>query len=90
MFCCLFSCFFLGKQKKQADQQALKEQGEHHQPFGPFSSGRRSLVEKSPLIKHTKAKATSDETRKSQNHDRANIDSENQAFLKDVRINIEI
>lgn len=76
----------LGKQQKnQVNQQAIKGRNERYQPFGPFPSGRKSIVEKSPLIKHSGAKSRQEELHRAENQERAINDTENQAFLKDVR-----
>ncbi|XP_046395565.1 MAP kinase-activating death domain protein isoform X5 [Ischnura elegans] len=54
------------------------------QPFGPFPKGRKGLVEKSTLIRHTPTKSRPEETQKVQNSERSSSNTENQAFLKDI------
>lgn len=60
--------------------------------FGPFPTGPRGLVEKSPLIKHSPRKQ--DDMQRKQSVDRSATNTENQAFLKDVCIhslkNVEV
>lgn len=50
--------------------------------FGPFPTGPRGLVEKSPLIKHSPRRQ--DDIQRKQSVDRSATNTENQAFLKDV------
>nr|CAD7443259.1 unnamed protein product [Timema bartmani] len=57
---------------------------EKAQPFGPFPKGRKGLVEKSPLIRHTPSRARQEELQRMQNAERSSTNAENQAFLKDV------
>ncbi|XP_071452693.1 MAP kinase-activating death domain protein isoform X9 [Hetaerina americana] len=54
------------------------------QPFGPFPKGRKGLVEKSSLIRHTPTKSRPEETQKVQTSERSTSNTENQAFLKDI------
>ena len=54
------------------------------QPFGPFPKGRKGLVEKSSLIRHSPSKARQEELQRMQSAERSSTNSENQAFLKDV------
>nr|CAD7399883.1 unnamed protein product [Timema poppensis] len=58
-----------------------KEKAQH---FGPFPKGRKGLVEKSPLIRHTPSRARQEELQRMQNAERSSTNAENQAFLKDV------
>lgn len=46
--------------------------------------GRKALVERSPLIKHSGPKQTQEEIQRQQNAERSSSNTENQAFLKDV------
>lgn len=46
--------------------------------------GRKALVERTPLIKHTGPKQTQEELQRIQNAERSSSNSENQQFLKDV------
>ncbi|XP_063223567.1 MAP kinase-activating death domain protein isoform X6 [Bacillus rossius redtenbacheri] len=57
---------------------------EKAQPFGPFPKGRKGLVEKSSLIRHTTTKTRQEELQRMQNAERSTTNAENQAFLKDV------
>ncbi|GLH13288.1 MAP kinase-activating death domain protein [Gryllus bimaculatus] len=57
---------------------------EKAQPFGPFPKGRKGLVEKSSLIRHTTSKSRQEELQRMQSAERSSTNSENQAFLKDV------
>ncbi|PSN33006.1 MAP kinase-activating death domain protein, partial [Blattella germanica] len=57
---------------------------EKAQPFGPFPKGRKGLVEKSSLIRHSPSKARQEEIQRMQSAERSSSNSENQAFLKDV------
>jgi hypothetical protein len=54
------------------------------QPFGPFPKGRKGLVEKSSLIRHSPSKSRQEELQRMQSAERSSTNSENQAFLKDV------
>jgi hypothetical protein len=57
---------------------------EKAQPFGPFPKGRKGLVEKSSLIRHSPSKSRQEELQRMQSAERSSTNSENQAFLKDV------
>ncbi|KAK3861391.1 hypothetical protein Pcinc_032642 [Petrolisthes cinctipes] len=58
---------------------------ERAQPFGPFPKGRKGLVERSSLIRHSVSAQRRAELNKiASNEQRATSASENQAFLKDV------
>lgn len=46
--------------------------------------GRKALVERTPLIKHTGPRQTQEELQRIQNAERSTSNSENQQFLKDV------
>lgn len=95
----MFSDLFGGKGSQKVPQQQRAQQQHHqqqHQPqqhtkakekggvFGPFPTGPRGLVEKSPLIKHSPRRQ--DELQRKQSVDRSATNTENQAFLKDVRL----
>lgn len=73
--------------KQQRTQQpvgnAPKQQGKTGLSFDPFP-GRKGLVERTPLIKHTGPKQTQEEIQRQQNQERSHSNSENQAFLKDL------
>jgi hypothetical protein len=58
-----------------------KEKAQH---FGPFPKGRKGLVEKSSLIRHSPSKSRQEELQRMQSAERSTTNSENQAFLKDV------
>ncbi|KDR13172.1 MAP kinase-activating death domain protein, partial [Zootermopsis nevadensis] len=58
-----------------------KEKAQH---FGPFPKGRKGLVEKSSLIRHSPSKSRQEELQRMQSAERSSTNSENQAFLKDV------
>ncbi|XP_053663082.1 MAP kinase-activating death domain protein [Anopheles marshallii] len=51
--------------------------------FDPFP-GRKGLVERNPLIKHSGPKQTKEEIQRIQNAERSTSNSENQTFLKDL------
>lgn len=51
--------------------------------FDPFP-GRKALVERTPLIRHSGPKQTQEEIQRQQNAERSSSNSENQTFLKDV------
>ncbi|XP_023706235.1 MAP kinase-activating death domain protein isoform X5 [Cryptotermes secundus] len=57
---------------------------EKAQPFGPFPKGRKGLVEKSSLIRHSPSKSRQEELQRMQSAERSSTNTENQAFLKDV------
>ncbi|XP_018911979.1 MAP kinase-activating death domain protein isoform X1 [Bemisia tabaci] len=67
-------------------QSPLQQQKsrEKPQPFGPFPRGRKGLVERSSLIRHSSPKKRQDELQKQQTLERSSNNLENQAFLKDV------
>lgn len=93
----MFSDLFGGKSSQKTSSQQQKMQQQQHQQqqpqqhtklkekggvFGPFPTGPRGLVEKSPLIKHSPRRQ--DELQRKQSVDRSATNTENQAFLKDV------
>jgi hypothetical protein len=61
---------------------------EKAQPFGPFPKGRKGLVEKSSLIRHSPSKSRQEELQRMQSAERSSTNSENQAFLKDVSLSL--
>uniref|UniRef100_A0A182NAC6 MAP kinase-activating death domain protein n=1 Tax=Anopheles dirus TaxID=7168 RepID=A0A182NAC6_9DIPT len=63
----------------QQQQQKMKEK----LSFDPFP-GRKGLVERNPLIKHSGPKQTKEEMQRIQNAERSTNNSENQTFLKDL------
>lgn len=71
------------QQQQQQSQQQQKIKDNKSGMFGPFPRGPRGLVEKSPLIKHSPKRQ--DEINRKQSDDRTTTNTENQAFLKDVR-----
>lgn len=93
----MFSGLFGNKGQQQQQQhqgQMMQQQQQQHQPhkqggkilgFDPFPS-RKGLVERNPLIKHAGPKQTQEDFARQQNAERTSSNSENQAFLNDVRI----
>ncbi|XP_053682478.1 MAP kinase-activating death domain protein isoform X1 [Sabethes cyaneus] len=96
----MFSDLFSSKQSKQAGQQQqaqARSAAGGLQPaqaqsqskikdklsFDPFP-GRKGLVERTPLIRHSGPKQTQEEIQRLQNAERSSSNSENQAFLKDL------
>nr|XP_029717400.1 MAP kinase-activating death domain protein-like isoform X4 [Aedes albopictus] len=93
----MFSDLFGNKPNKQAAQQQARAAAGNMQPsanqkqskikdklsFDPFP-GRKGLVERTPLIKHSGPKQTQEEIQRIQNAERSSSNSENQAFLKDL------
>lgn len=94
----MFSDFFGGgksSQKQQVQNRTQQSQQQQNKSkdvksgvFGPFPRGPRGLVEKSPLIKHSPRKQ--DEIQRKQSVDRNITNTENQAFLKDVMLQIKL
>lgn len=92
----MFSDLFGGKSSQKVSQQPKVQQQQQQQQqqqnkskekggvFGPFPTGPRGLVEKSPLIKHSPRRQ--DELQRKQSVDRSATNTENQAFLKDVKV----
>lgn len=85
----MFSGIFGNKNNKQnvqptnPQQQQQQKPKDTKSPFDPFP-GRKGLVERTPLIKHSGPKQTQEEIQRLQNAERTSSDSENQSFLKDV------
>lgn len=81
----MFSDFF-GKNKQNNQQKNSMQQqnkGREKSGFDPFP-GRKGLVERTPLIKHSGPRQTQEELQRQQNAERSSSNSENQAFLKDL------
>ncbi|KAK6619571.1 hypothetical protein RUM43_012328 [Polyplax serrata] len=74
---------FTPLQRQQSQQQV---QNKLQQAFGPFPQGRKGLVERSSLIRHStqKTQRTESDVMRSQNNEKNLVNMENQAFLKDV------
>lgn len=88
----MFSDLFGSKKDhgKSADHKFQQQQQQQSKPkdtvksmFGPFNRGPKGLAEKSPLIKHVPRRQ--DDLQRKQSVDKNATNSENQAFLKDVR-----
>ncbi|XP_054268868.1 MAP kinase-activating death domain protein isoform X4 [Macrosteles quadrilineatus] len=88
----IFSDLFGNKSPKSArDNQPQQvpppRPKEKAQPFGPFPKvgvvGRKTFVERSPLIRHTTSRGR-DDLQRQQSNERSSTNSDNQAFLKDV------
>lgn len=73
---------------QQQKQQENKSKDTMKNMFGPFNRGPKGLAEKSPLIKHVPRKQ--DDIQRRQSIDKNATNSENQAFLKDVRLSKNI
>ncbi|XP_049544496.1 MAP kinase-activating death domain protein isoform X1 [Anopheles darlingi] len=76
------------QQQQQQHQQQQQQQQQHMKlkeklSFDPFP-GRKGLVERNPLIKHSGPKQTKEEIQRIQNAERSTNNSENQTFLKDL------
>uniref|UniRef100_A0A182JYH1 MAP kinase-activating death domain protein n=1 Tax=Anopheles christyi TaxID=43041 RepID=A0A182JYH1_9DIPT len=77
-------------QQQGGDSQRATSMLQQHQlkmkeklSFDPFP-GRKGLVERNPLIKHSGPKQTKEEMQRIQNAERSSSNSENQTFLKDL------
>ncbi|XP_055681928.1 MAP kinase-activating death domain protein isoform X2 [Lutzomyia longipalpis] len=84
----MFSGLF-GKNEKHNTQKgnaAAQQSGKPKEKSLPFDSfpGRKALVERTPLIKHSGPRQTQEEIQRQQNAEKASSNSENQAFLKDL------
>lgn len=91
----MFSGLFGNKSQQQPQANQMMQQ-QQQQPqkqsgkllgFDPFPS-RKGLVERNPLIKHAGPKQTQEDFARQQNAERTSSNSENQAFLNDVRNSI--
>lgn len=86
------SVFVLQKNHSSADQQGNQRNAQQpgqrstKEKLLPFDSfpGRKALVERTPLIKHSGPRQTQEEIQRQQNAERSSSNTENQAFLKDV------
>ncbi|XP_034242501.1 MAP kinase-activating death domain protein isoform X3 [Thrips palmi] len=65
-------------------QQQQQQQKAKAQPFGPFPTGRKGLVENSSLIRHSPSRRSQDDIMRQQTSERSTSNQENQAFLNDV------
>lgn len=86
----MFSGLFGDKNKQKNQPQQHQQHQQQQKPkesskitFDSFP-GRKALVERSPLLKHSGPKQTQEELQRLQNAERSSSNSENQAFLKDV------
>lgn len=70
-----------GNQKSANQQQ--KSTRDKLLPFDSFP-GRKALVERTPLIRHSGPRQTQEEIQRQQNAERSSSNSENQAFLRDL------
>lgn len=93
----MFSDLFGGGKSSQKSVPQPRTQQQHQQQtktkeksgvFGPFPTGPRGLVEKSPLIKHSPIRQ--DELQRKQSVDRSATNVENQTFLKDVGTTLKV
>lgn len=71
---------------QQQQQQQPQQQKGKSQPFGPFASGRKGLVENSSLIRHSPSRKSQDDIMRQQTSERSTNNQENQAFLNDVSL----
>lgn len=69
--------------EQQSNVQNTRPKEQVKSMFGPFNRGPKGLAEKSPLIKHVPRRQ--DDLQRKQSIDKNATNSENQAFLKDVR-----
>lgn len=72
-----------GQQPSQSKSPSTQQGSKSKLAFDPFP-GRKALVERTPLIKHSGPRQTQEEIQRQQNAERSSSNSENQAFLKDV------
>lgn len=84
--------FIIGKQQQSPQYQRnpdgsprlpQKSTKDKLMPFDSFP-GRKALVERTPLIKHSGPRQTQEEIQRQQNTERSTSNIENQAFLKDI------
>ncbi|XP_045480868.1 MAP kinase-activating death domain protein isoform X3 [Harmonia axyridis] len=82
----MFSDLFGSKKEKMKQEAQAQVQPKRKDSkvgmFGPFPTGPKGLVEKSPLIKHSIR--SKEEVQRKQTTERTTTNTENQAFLKDV------
>lgn len=83
MFSDLFGKNKQGNQQGKQQNQQQSRQKDKSSGYDPFP-GRKGLVERTPLIKHSGPRQTQEEIQRLQNAERSSSNSENQAFLKDV------
>jgi hypothetical protein len=88
----MFSGFsgLFGDKNKQKNQQPMQQQQQRHKEHGKISfdpfPGRKGLAPS--IIKHSSPKQTQEELQRMQNAHQASSNSENQAFLRDVVIQV--
>lgn len=70
-------------QQRPSQNVQQQRQKTSKMPFDTFP-GRKALVERSPLIKHSGPKQTQEELQRQQNAERSSNNSDNQAFLNDI------
>ncbi|XP_046429526.1 MAP kinase-activating death domain protein isoform X3 [Neodiprion fabricii] len=83
----MFSDLFGNKHNSNRNANPLpqsQKSKEKSQTFGPFPKGRKGLVERSSLIKHSTNKPSQEELQRMQNVERSSTNSDNQAFLTDI------
>ncbi|XP_015597747.1 MAP kinase-activating death domain protein isoform X2 [Cephus cinctus] len=83
----MFSDLFGNKNSSNRNASVLpqsQKSKEKTQPFGPFPKGRKGLVERSSLIKHSTNKTSQEELQRLQSAERSSTNSDNQAFLTDI------
>lgn len=68
---------------QQKSQTSTMEKAKMGLGFDGFS-GRKGLVERTPLIKHSVPHKTQEDIARQQNQERSHTNAENQAFLKDI------
>lgn len=69
--------------QKSPNQPQQKSTKDKLLPFDSFP-GRKALVERTPLIRHSGPRQTQEEIQRQQHAERSSSNSENQAFLKDI------
>lgn len=86
-----FSTFFLAllpieQQTNQRSPNQAAQQRSTKDKLLPFDSfpGRKALVERTPLIRHSGPRQTQEEIQRQQHAERSSSNTENQAFLKDI------
>lgn len=78
--------FFPEQQSNQRGPNQAPQQRSAKEKLLPFDSfpGRKALVERTPLIRHSGPRQTQEEIQRQQHAERSSSNSENQAFLKDI------
>lgn len=79
----MFSGLFGSKQQKNANQSQSQPAKRSGLSFDPFP-GRKGLVERTPLIKHSGPRQTAEDLARQQNQERSHSNAENQAFINDI------